>query len=148
MANIKDVAKTAGVSISTVSHVINETRFVSDELRERVLNAMEELNYHPNALARSLRLGETKIIGLIIPDNSNPYFAEIARTIEDIGYKNGYSVILCNSDGNLDKEAAYINILITKQVDGVILISAGYHQEHLLELREFGIPFVVSDRDI
>lgn len=148
MATIKDVAKTAEVSISTVSHVINETRFVSDELRERVLNAMEQLNYHPNALARSLRLGETKTIGLIIPDNSNPYFAEIARTIEDIGYKNGYSVILCNSDGNLDKEAAYINMLITKQVDGVILISAGYQQEHLLELREFGIPFVVSDRDI
>lgn len=148
MATIKDVAKTAGVSISTVSHVINETRFVSDELRERVLNAMEKLNYHPNALARSLRLGETKTIGLIIPDNSNPFFAEVARTIEDIGYKNGYSVILCNSDGNLDKEAAYINMLITKQVDGIILISAGYQQEHLLELREFGIPFVVSDRDI
>jgi len=148
MANIKDVAKTAGVSISTVSHVINETRFVSDELRERVCHAMQELNYHPNAMARSLRLGETKIIGLIIPDNSNLFFAEVARTIEDIGYKNGYSVILCNSDGDMEKEAAYINMLITKQVDGVILISAGSQQEHLLELREFGIPFVVSDRDI
>jgi len=148
MATIKDVARLAGVSITTVSHVINETRFVSDELRGRVLAAMEELNYHPNVLARSLRSGETKTIGLVVPDNSNPFFAEVARIIEDIGFERGYSVILCNSDNNLDKEAAYINVLSTKQVDGVIFIAAGSKHEHLHELTTQGIPVVVADRDI
>lgn len=148
MATIKDVALLAGVSITTVSHVINETRFVSDELRTSVLAAVEELNYRPNVLARSLRRGETKTIGLIVPDNSNPFFAEVARIVEDVGFENGYSVILCNSDGNADKEAAYINVLITKQVDGIIFIAAGGKQEHLRELLAQHIPVVVADRDI
>lgn len=148
MATIKDVARLAGVSTTTVSHVINETRYVSDELRARVLAAMEELNYRPNVLARGLRRGETKTIGLVVPDNSNPFFAEVARIVEDIGFENGYSVILCNSDGNLEKEAAYVNVLIAKQVDGVIFIAAGSKYEHLHELATAGIPVVVADRDI
>ena len=148
MATIKDVARLAGVSTTTVSHVINETRYVSDELRARVLAAMGELNYRPNVLARGLRRGETKTIGLIVPDNSNPFFAEVARIVEDIGFENDHSVILCNSDGNLDKEAAYINVLIAKQVDGVIFIAAGSTYEHLHELTKLGIPVVVADRAI
>lgn len=148
MATIKDVARLAAVSTTTVSHVINETRYVSDELRARVLAAMDELNYRPNILARGLRRGETRTIGLIVPDNSNPFFAEVARIVEDIGFENGYSVILCNSDGNLEKEAAYINVLIAKQVDGVIFIAAGSKHEHLSELTGAGIPVVVADRDI
>lgn len=148
MATIKDVARLAGVSTTTVSHVINETRYVSDELRARVLAAMEELNYRPNVLARGLRRGETKTIGLVVPDNSNPFFAEVTRIVEDIGFENGYSVILCNSDGNLEKEAAYVNVLIAKQVDGVIFIAAGSKYEHLHELATAGIPVVVADRDI
>jgi LacI family transcriptional regulator len=83
MANIKDVAELADVSITTVSHVINQTRYVSDELTERVKKAMEELDYHPNSLARGLRSGKTKTIGLVIPDISNQFFAEISRKIED-----------------------------------------------------------------
>jgi LacI family transcriptional regulator len=145
---IKDVASKAGVSVTTVSHVINKTRFVSEELVERVLAAMQELNYHPNTLARSLRMGETKTIGLIIPDNSNPFFAEISRTVEDIGFERGYSVFLCNSDGLVEKEAAYINMLITKQVDGVVYIPASDSQNHLLGLSARGIPVVVVDRDM
>ena len=148
MATIKDVARLAGVSTTTVSHVINETRYVSDELRASVLAAMEELNYRPNVLARGLRRGETKTIGLVVPDNSNPFFAEVARIVENIGFENGYSVILCNSDGNLEKEAAYVNVLIAKQVDGVIYIAAGSKYEHLHELTMAGIPVVVADRDI
>jgi LacI family transcriptional regulator len=109
---------------------------------------MDELNYRPNVLARGLRRGETRTIGLIVPDNSNPFFAEIARIVEDVGFHNGYSVILCNSDGNLEKEAAYINVLIAKQVDGVIFIAAGSNHEHLSELTGAGIPVVVADRDI
>jgi LacI family transcriptional regulator len=148
LATIRDVARLAGVSTTTVSHVINETRYVSDQLRTRVLAAMDELNYRPNVLARGLRRGETRTIGLIVPDNSNPFFAEIARIVEDVGFHNGYSVILCNSDGNLEKEAAYINVLIAKQVDGVIFIAAGSNHEHLSELTGAGIPVVVADRDI
>lgn len=148
MVTIKDVARLAGVSTTTVSHVINDTRHVSDELRTRVLAAMEELNYHPNVLARSLRRGETRTIGLVVPDNSNPFFAEVARIVEDVGFENGYSVILCNSDGSLEKEAAYISVLIAKQVDGVIFIAAGSKHEHLHELTAQGIPVVVADRDI
>lgn len=145
---IKDVASKAGVSVTTVSHVINKTRFVSEELVERVLLAMEELKYQPNTLARSLRMGETKTIGLIIPDNSNPFFADVSRTVEDIGFERGYSVFLCNSDGLLEKEAAYISMLITKQVDGVVYIPASGSQSHLLSLTSRGIPVVVVDRDI
>lgn len=145
---IKDVALKSGVSITTVSHVINKTRFVSKELCERVYAAMEELNYHPNTLARSLRMGETKTIGLIIPNNSNPFFAGLARLIEDVGFENGYSVILCNSDDIREKEFAYINMLIAKQTDGVIFIAAGSDPEHLLELTKRKIPVVVIDRDI
>ena len=122
---INDVARMAGVSITTVSHVINATRFVSDDARKRVEDAMQALNYQPNSLARGLRMGLSKTIGLIIPDNSNLFFAEIARAIEDAGYKHGYSVILCNTDDDPQKEATYVNVLRSKQVDGVIFISAG-----------------------
>jgi len=145
---IKDVANQAGVSTTTVSHVINKTRFVSEETRKAVEQAMENLGYHPNTLARSLRSGETKTIGLILPDGANPFFADMARRIENLGFKNGYSVILCNSDNNLDKQREYINILIAKQVDGLIFISAGESKEDLIKLITSGTPFVVVDRDI
>ncbi len=148
MPTIKDVARAAGVSITTVSHVINDTRYVSEELRARVQAALEELDYRPNILARSLRRGETKTIGLVVPDNSNPFFAEIARTVEDLGFATGYSVILCNSDDNLAKEAAYIEVLIAKQVDGVVFIASGSSQEHLAELSRQDIPYVVVDRQV
>lgn len=148
MTTIKDVARQAGVSITTVSHVINDTRYVSDALRTKVLLAMEDLHYRPNVLARGLRRGETKTIGLIVPDNSNPFFAEVARIIEDIGFQNGYSVILCNSDGDLEKEKAYVNVLVAKQVDGVIFIAAGGQQEHLRLLSQQAMPVVVADRDV
>lgn len=148
MSTMKDVAEAAGVSVTTVSHVINETRYVSDELRARVLKAMEELNYHPNILARSLRRGKTHTIALVVPDNSNPFFAEIARVAEMIGFENDYSVILCNSNKSVEREAAYLDVLIAKKVDGIIFIAAGSVQEHLQELAREGIPVVVADRDV
>lgn len=145
MATIKDVAERAGVSIATVSHVINKTRYVSEELQARVRQAMEELGYQPNAIARSLRRKETHTIGLIIPDNSNPFFAEVARGIEDFGFQNGYSVILCNSDGDLKKELAYIGVLTSKRVDGIVFIAATAKAEHIKPfLGE--IPLVIVDR--
>jgi LacI family transcriptional regulator len=148
MANIKDVAELADVSITTVSHVINQTRYVSDELTERVKKAMEELDYHPNSLARGLRSGKTKTIGLVIPDISNQFFAEISRKIEDKGFEHGYSVILCNTDDDPQKEKSYIDVLIDKKVEGIIFISAGAESNNLEKTIEFNIPIVVVDRDI
>lgn len=145
---IKDVAEHAGVSTATVSHVINNTRHVENATRERVLNSMAILGFRLNYLARSLRSGETKTIGLIVPDASNLFFADIARKIENIGYRNGYSVILCNSDNDLAKQRSYINTLIAKHVDGTIFISAGESKEDLEELKNCGIPIVVADRNV
>jgi LacI family transcriptional regulator len=145
---MRDVAAAAGVSVTTVSHVINGTRFVSEDLRNRVLEAMEELNYRPNILARGLRVGKTNTIGLIVPDNSNPFFAEVSRVVEDVGFDSGYSVILCNSDGNLDKELTYIAVLVAKQVDGIIFIASSSQSEHLRLLTNEKIPVVVADREM
>jgi len=145
---ILDVAKLAGVSSTTVSHFINGTRFVSNESREKVEKAIADLGYRPNSLARGLRRGESKTIGLIVPDNSNPFFAEILRSIENIGYSNGYSVILCNSDGDIQKEIAYTELLFTKQVDGIVFITTNNSCEHLQQLIDAGIPIIVVDRDI
>jgi len=145
---MREVAEQAQVSVTTVSHVINDTRPVSDELRARVTAAMDLLGYQPNQLARSLRRGETHTIGMIIPDGANPFFAEVARGIEDTGFEHGYSVILCNSDGNLEKELLYTNVLNEKQVDGIIYVAAGLSQEHILGLQQRGLPVVVVDREI
>ena len=145
---IKDVAHEAGVSITTVSHVINETRSINPETRARVLEALDKLGYQPNIIARSLRSGKTKTIGLIVPDIANLFFAEIARRIEDYGYQYGYSVILGNSDNDPVKQTNYINTLITKQVDGVVFISAGGEIDDLRSFYENEIPVVVADRDV
>lgn len=109
---------------------------------------MEALGYHPNIVARSLRSGVTKTIGLIVPDASNPFFAEVARKIEDYGYQQGYSVILGNSDNNPEKQTNYINTLLAKRVDGVIFISSGGEDNDLLKFSNSQIPVVVADRNI
>ena len=148
MPTMKDVAQAAAVSVTTVSHVVNETRYVSEELRERVLQAMDKLNYHPNTLARSLRQGISHTIGLIVPDNANPFFAEIARVIETRGFENGYSCILCNSDSQLEKELTYVSMLVAKQVDGIVFIGASSHSEQIALLTEQAVPVVVADRQL
>lgn len=148
MATMKDVAEKAGVSVTTVSHVINETRFVSPQLADRVWKAVESLNYQPNALARSLRRKQTHTIGMIVPDNSNPFFAEVARVIEDLFFDQGYSVILCNSDQSPAKERTYIDLLTEKQVDGIVFVAAGAMTEHLQTLLERDVPLVVIDREL
>lgn len=146
MPTMREVAEKAEVSITTVSHVINKTRPVSDELSARVLESMDLLGYQPNLLARSLRLGETKTIGVILPDSANPFFAEVARGIEDTGFEEGYSVIICNSDNNQDKEKLYIDVLYEKQVDGIIFVSTGESTKLLSDSREQKKPFVIVDR--
>lgn len=145
---MRDVAERAGVSVSTVSHVINDTRPVSDVTRKRVERAMAELGYRPNALARSLRRQQTFSVGMIVPDSANPFFAEVARGIEDIGFSRDYSVILCNSDGDLDKQLAYTNSLIERQVAGILFVAAGVSTELVNDLRRRRVPLVVVDREV
>ena len=147
MATINDVAKRAGVSITTVSYVITGKRYVSDDLKERVRQAMKETGYRPNNLARSLRVGRTDTIGLIIPDSSNLFFAEVSRNIEDNGFKNGYAVFLCNSDDQVDKQTEYLEVLISKQVDGIIFTSVSNNRPNLDKLIDANIPFVIVDRE-
>jgi len=148
MATIREVAKAAGVSSTTVSHVINGTRFVSEGVRVRVLNAMNGLAYQHNVLARSLRRGETHTVGLILPDSANPFFAKVGRGIEAGAFDLGYSVVLCNSEGNLTREQHYTEVLTKNQVDGIIFVAAGDRTNSLSGLLDRGVPFVVIDRDL
>jgi LacI family transcriptional regulator len=148
MITVKDVARRAGVSTATVSHVINETRFVSEELRAKVYQAMEALDYRPNAIARSLRRKETQNIGMIIPDVAYPFLAEVARGLEDRGFALGYSAILCESNSDLEREATCIDLLQAKRVDGIVFIAAGESSSHVRTLVERGVPVVVCDREL
>jgi LacI family transcriptional regulator len=144
MATIKEVAAAAGVSYTTVSHVLNDTRPVSPAARERVLAAAAALHYVPSALARSLRSQTTGTIGMIIPNNTNPYFSEVARGIEDTCYAAGYSVILCNSDDDPAKQRDYLNVLLTKRCDGLIMAALAQTDGELLRQRR--VPAVFIDR--
>ena len=148
MVTIREVAESAGVSYATVSHVINNTRLVSHETRERVLAAMDQLNYRPNALARSLRQGKTNTIGLVLPDSANPFFAEISRGIEDEAFKKGYSVFLCNTELDTQRELFYVDVLSKKQVDGIIFVAAGDQADSLDLLLRRNMPVVMIDRDL
>jgi LacI family transcriptional regulator len=148
MATIREVAESAGVSYATVSHVINNTRLVSQGTRQRVLAAMEALNYRPNALARSLRQGKTNTLGLVLPDSANPFFAEISRSIEDEAFKRGYSVFLCNTELDTQRELFYVDVLSKKQVDGIIFVAAGDQADSLEFLVGRNMPVVMVDRDV
>lgn len=148
MVTIRDVASKAEVSIATVSRVVNGNRPVHPDIRERVLKAVEDLDYRPNYLARGLRQRNTSMIGLIMPDNSNPFYAELARAIEDAGFAAGYCVILCNTDLSEEKQQAYIDVLLSHKVDGVLLIDieneAANTFEHILAEH---IPTVLLNTD-
>lgn len=150
MATMNDVARVAEVSIATVSHVINGTRFVSPERVERVQTAMRELDYTPDANARSLRVGRTETIGLVVPDNTNPFFAELARWIEDAGFEAGYTTILGNSNERPDRERRYIATLLSKRVDGLIITPTARSDDAALtaSLHRTRIPIVLMDREM
>lgn len=142
MATIRDVAQLAGVSTATVSHVLNNTRVVSEAARDRVLAAMEQLSYQPNAVARSLRVSATLTIGLIVPDVEIPFFARVAHCIEAAANEVGYNVILCNSGWSLEQELRYLDNLRARRVDGLICISLSMTGEHVAPLLKRHTPVV------
>lgn len=148
MATIKDVAQRAGVSVTTVSHVLNATRFVSEDARERVEAAVRELAYVPSAVARSLKHNATRTLGMLIPNNSNPYFAEIIRGVEDCCFQAGYNLILCNSDDQPEKQASYVRVLAEKRIDGLVLVSSGVAPSLAAQLQTLALPVVLVDREV
>lgn len=142
---MKDVAQSAGVSITTVSHTLNSTRFVEDETREKVFKAIKELGYKPNILAQSLKGKGTKTIGIIISDIRENYFSEIVKSIETIANDNGYNIMLCDSEDDSTKEDLYINILLQKGIDALIFAPVDQEKEFMW-LEQADIPCVQIDR--
>lgn len=146
MATMKDIARLAGVSTSTVSHVINKSRFVSDEIAERVNNAAQQLNYAPSALARSLKMNRTKTIGMLVTTSTNPFFGEVVKGVERSCYHKGYNLILCNTEGDNQRMKASINTLLQKRVDGLLLMCSTLEGERLDVFDRYpDIPVVVMD---
>src|SRR5579884_507035 len=135
MASIKEIAALAQVSTATVSHVFNRSAYVSPELEARVMKAARTLNYQPNQLARSLRTRQSRTIGMIIPNITNPFFPEVVRAVEDVLNREGYTLVLGNSDYDLQKEEAYYRTFMAKRVDGLILeITPVKPPQHLIAI--------------
>ncbi|MDN5276207.1 MAG: hypothetical protein PWR01_172 [Clostridiales bacterium] len=145
---IKDVAKRAGVSIATVSRVINNNYYVSPEIREKVLRAIEELNYYPNSVARSLKNDSTThTIGFLVSDISNNYFTIMAKAVEEVVHKEGYSLIVCSTNDVKKRELVYLKLLISKKVDGLILNTTGENDDFIATLSE-RLPIVLVNRRV
>ncbi|RAK16882.1 LacI family transcriptional regulator [Anoxybacillus vitaminiphilus] len=145
---IYDVAKKAGVSIATVSRVINNTGRISEKTRKKVLEVMETLHYQPSIVASALTGKRTRTIGLIIPDVANPFFSEIARKVEDRGRELGFNVLMCNTDNNPDTEEMYLSLLKQKSVDGIIIGTTTKNYTVLNELLRENFPIALIAQDI
>jgi LacI family transcriptional regulator len=147
-ASIYDVARESGVSVFTVSAVVNNKAHVGKSLREKVEAAIRKLNYRPNLIARSLAKQKTHTIGMIVPDIGNPFFPIVVRGAEDAAQKHGYNLLLCNSDDSLDKEEKAVELLLSKRVDGILLTKAADDFRPSLQqmIKEVNIPFVLVMR--
>jgi len=141
---MRDVARLAGVAVSTVSAVVNHKGVIGSELTERVERAVEALGYRPHAAARGLRLGRTYIIGMVIPDVTNPFFVEVLRGVEDEALRNGYEVMVCDSNGEPNLEMNHLTALYAQRVDGVLLIPADSYVAHSALVR-CQLPIVFVD---
>jgi LacI family transcriptional regulator len=145
---IKDVAKTAGVSTATISRVLNENGYVSEDVRQHVLQTVKELNYLPNAVARSLKQERTRGIGMIIPDMTNPYFMKVIRTLQRQLLEEKYHLLYMETESNSSKEAEALQFLLSMRVEGIILAGAGGNQDLLKRITNSGTPVVLLDRNI
>ncbi|TVX94189.1 catabolite control protein A [Paenibacillus agilis] len=140
---IYDVAREAGVSMATVSRVVNNNPNVKPQTRKKVYEAIERLGYRPNAVARGLASKKTTTVGVVIPDISNSIFAEISRGIEDIANMYHYNIILCNADKKKEKEIRVINTLLEKQVDGLLFMGGVITEDHIQAFRTASVPIVL-----
>jgi LacI family transcriptional regulator len=149
MPTMNDVARAAGVSVATVSRALsNDGAGVSPALRERVLAAVAELDYHPNHLPRNLRARSSRTIGLVISDIDNPFFTAIARGAEDVAHRHGYTMVLSNTDEDPEREAICLQTMAAERAAGVVLASTGVHTSGVRRLISTGIPVVALDRRI
>jgi len=147
--SLKDIAREVGVSTALVSYVLNglaKEKRVGKEVVDKINKAAKELNYQPNQIARSLRKGSTNTLGLIVADISNPFFAQLARVIEDEAAKNNYTVVFGSSDENCKKSKSLIDTLLNRQVDGLIVAPTEGCTEHIISLAQREIPIVLFDR--
>ncbi|MCM2972379.1 substrate-binding domain-containing protein [Larsenimonas suaedae] len=145
-ATIKDVALLAGVSTTTVSHVLNKTRFVAPATHERVMRAADELHYAPSAVARSLKSKNTKSLGMLVTTTLNPFFAEVVKEVERQCYQQGYNLVLCNTDGELEKTTSYLLMLSQKRVDGILVMCSEYDDSLFgAAIGKRDLPMVVMD---
>jgi LacI family transcriptional regulator len=145
---LNDVARLAGVSSMTVSRVINNSGHIGPETRAKVNQAIVELGYMPNVLARQLRSKRTKTIALVLTDITNPFFTTIARGVEDTARAQGYAVMFCNTDESEAEEIEYVRMLIQRRVDGILLVPATDSSGSLQLLHKHGLPVVVLDRHV
>ena len=143
---LNDVAREAGVSSTTVSHVINGTRFVAPETVERVHRAIERLRYEVNFNARNLKTGRSRVIGVLISDVTNPHFSGVVRGVEDVATRAGYQMILCNTDEDPEKELTYLRMLRSKGVDGALMVPTGVRHDYMDHLVQSAFPLVFVDR--
>jgi len=144
---IYDVAKEAGVSIATVSNAINGKGKVSKKRRDEIFKVMERLQYQPSVIASALMGKKTYTLGLLIPDVSNPFFSEIARTVEDLAHSEGYSVIVCSTDNRNERVEKYLRLLEQKSVDGILIGTGTENGELLAQLAEKSVPIVMIARE-
>jgi LacI family transcriptional regulator len=143
---IADVAKAAGVSTSTVSRVLNGNyAYMRDETRSRVLNAIEELQYRPSSVARSLTLKRTNTAGVMISDVGNPFYPDVIRGIEDVALEHDYNIFSCNTNYDLDRGMKFVRSFVDKRVDGVLIMSSAMSDDWLVELAKNNMPVVVLD---
>lgn len=160
MANIQDVAKIAGVSVATVSRFFNDRSAVSFKSRKKVEEAIKQLNYEPSGLARNLRKTESRLLLVLIPKISNPFYSEIINGIQDVAIDNRYNILLCETDSNPDREDIYFNLVRNKMADGIITMDPAVQVDSLIELAEShpiiqcseyavesGIPYVTIDHE-
>ncbi|WP_422122477.1 LacI family DNA-binding transcriptional regulator [Planococcus sp. X10-3] len=143
MATIKEVAKQAGISVATVSRVLNGNGYVKESTREKVLQVIKEMDYVPNSIAISLNNKKTRTIGLLLPDITNPFFAELAKGVEQVAKEKGYTVILCNSYEDQQNEIEHVQMLEQKFIDGLIMASNTFSPEQLSRIK---VPVVLIDR--
>lgn len=149
---ISDIAEKAGVSLATVSRVLNDSGYVKEETRIRVQKVIRELNYTPSAIARSLSKNKTNTIGVIVPDIVNPFFGEVIKGITEVAEKSGLNIILCNTDESKEKELRALKILTEQRIQGIIIAPTSaedeFNSEYLKTLENMGIPIVLVDGNV
>ena len=141
--NIKQIAKAAGVSVATVSRVLNHPENVAPKTREKIQKIIEDAEYKPNWFAQGLNFNRTKTIGLIIPHILNSTYMEIAKGVEDVALQKGYTTFMCNVEKNSRIESEYIEQLLTRKVDGIILMFSFLQEENLKAVQQDGVPIVL-----